>query len=77
MATTVQTLVSAANQLITDLNTETAFTPGSGTSAGTAGPLLGDPTTEALLSSVLGALSGSTGDQQCWFSRRRRHHDGN
>jgi flagellar hook-associated protein 2 len=61
MATTVQTLVSAANQLITDLNTETAFTPGSGTSAGTAGPLLGDPTTEALLSSVLGALSGSTG----------------
>jgi flagellar hook-associated protein 2 len=61
MATTVQTLVTAANQLITDLNTETAFTPGSGTSAGTAGPLLGDPTTEALLSSVLGALSGSTG----------------
>ena len=61
MASTVQTLVTAANQLITDLNTETAFTPGSGTSAGTAGPLLGDPTTEALLSSVLGALSGSTG----------------
>ena len=61
MATTVQTLVSAANQLISDLNTETAFTPGSGTSAGTAGPLLGDPTAEALLSSVLGALSGSTG----------------
>ena len=61
MATTVQTLVTAANQLISDLNTETAFTPGSGTSAGTAGPLLGDPTAEALLSSVLGALSGSTG----------------
>jgi flagellar hook-associated protein 2 len=61
MATTVQALVSAANQLISDLNTETAFTPGAGTSAGTAGPLLGDPTAEALLSSVLGALSGSTG----------------
>jgi flagellar hook-associated protein 2 len=61
MATTVQTLVTAANQLITDLNTATAFTPGSGTSAGTAGPLLGDPTAEGLLSSVLGALSGSTG----------------
>jgi flagellar hook-associated protein 2 len=61
MASTVQTLVTAANQLITDLNTATAFTPGSGNSAGTAGPLLGDPTTEALLSSVLGALSGSTG----------------
>ena len=61
MATTVQSLVTAANQLISDLNTATAFTPGSGTSAGTAGPLLGDPTTEALLSSVLGALSGSTG----------------
>jgi len=61
MATTVQTLVTAANQLITDLNTATAFTPGSGTSAGTAGPLLGDPTAESLLSSVLGALSGSTG----------------
>ncbi len=28
MATTVQTLVTAANQLITDLNTATAFTPG-------------------------------------------------
>jgi flagellar hook-associated protein 2 len=61
MASTVQTLVTAANQLITDLNAATAFTPGSGTSKGTAGPLLGDPTTEALLSSVLGALSGSTG----------------
>lgn len=61
MATTVQSLVTAANQLITDLNTATAFTPGSGTSAGTAGPLLGDPTAESLLSSVLGALSGSTG----------------
>ena len=61
MAATVQSLVTAANQLITDLNTATAFTPGSGTSAGTAGPLLGDPTAESLLSSVLGALSGSTG----------------
>ncbi len=61
MASTVQTLVSAANQLISDLNTATAFTPGSGTSSGTAGPLLGDPTAEGLLSSVLGALSGSTG----------------
>jgi flagellar hook-associated protein 2 len=61
MASTVQTLVTAANQLITDLNTATAFTPGAGTSTGTAGPLLGDPTAEGLLSSVLGALSGSTG----------------
>ncbi len=61
MATTVQTLVTAANQLITDLNAATAYTPGTGTSAGKAGPLLGDPTAEALLRSVLGAVSGEAG----------------
>jgi flagellar hook-associated protein 2 len=61
MATTVQSLVTAANQLITDLNAATAFTPGNGGAAGKAGPLLGDPTAESLLSSVLGALSGEAG----------------
>jgi flagellar hook-associated protein 2 len=61
MAATVQSLVTAANQLITDLNTATAFTPGTGGAAGTGGPLLGDPTAEALLSSVLGAISGQAG----------------
>jgi flagellar capping protein FliD len=49
MADTVQSLVTAANQLITDLNTATAYAPsntssGSSSTAGTAGPLLGDPT---------------------------------
>jgi len=63
MAATVQSLVTAANQLITDLNTATAYTPGTGSSAGTAGPLLGDPTAEALLSSVLTAVSGQAGVQ--------------
>lgn len=61
MATTVQSLVTAANQLITDLNKATAYTPGSGSSAGTAGPLLGDPTAENLLNSVLSAISGQAG----------------
>ncbi|HTV10781.1 MAG TPA: flagellar filament capping protein FliD [Acidimicrobiales bacterium] len=61
MASTVQSLVTAANQLITDLNTDTAYTAGTGSSAGTAGPLLGDPTAQALLQSVLGAISGEAG----------------
>lgn len=61
MANTVQTLVTAANQLITDLNTGTAYTQGSGATSGTAGPLLGDPTAESLLDSVLSALSGEAG----------------
>lgn len=61
MATTVQTLVTAANQLITDLNTATAYTPGAGGAAGKAGPLLGDPTAEGLLNSVLSAISGQAG----------------
>ena len=62
MATTVQSLVTAANQLITDLNAATAYTRGSGsTTSGTAGPLLGDPTAESLLDSVLSAVSGQAG----------------
>ncbi|HMK95958.1 MAG TPA: flagellar filament capping protein FliD, partial [Acidimicrobiales bacterium] len=61
MASTVQSLVTAANQLIKDLNTATAYTPGDGTSAGIAGPLLGDPTAEGLLQNVLGAISGQAG----------------
>jgi flagellar hook-associated protein 2 len=66
MATTVQSLVTAANQLITDLNTATAYAPSSSSStssptAGTAGPLLGDPTAEALLDSVLSAIGDQAG----------------
>jgi flagellar hook-associated protein 2 len=61
MATTVQSLVTAANQLITDLNAATAYTPGSGTSAGKAGPLLGNPAAEALLRTALGAISEQAG----------------
>jgi flagellar hook-associated protein 2 len=62
MATTVQSLVTAANNLIQDLNTQTAYTPASGSStSGTAGPLLGDPTAEGLLNSVLSAISGTAG----------------
>jgi flagellar hook-associated protein 2 len=66
MATTVQSLVTAANQLITDLNTTTAYTQGSSssggpTTSGTAGPLLGDPTAESLLDSVLSAIGDQAG----------------
>ena len=66
MATTVQSLVTAANQLITDLNTATAYTPsntssGSSSTAGTAGPLLGDPTAQSLLASVLAAIGDQAG----------------
>ena len=64
MATTVQSLVSAANQLIADLNTATAYAPASSSSSGssgTAGPLLGDPTAEGVLDSVLSAISGQAG----------------
>ena len=66
MASTVQSLVTAANQLITDLNTATKYAPasssaGSSTASGTAGPLLGDPTAESLLDSVLSAISGQVG----------------
>lgn len=62
MATTVQSLVTAANSLIKDLNTATAYTQTSGsTTSGTAGPLLGDPTAEGLLDSVLSAISGVAG----------------
>ncbi|GEM_PF-596341 len=62
MATTVQSLVTAANNLIKDLNTLTAYTPASGSgTSGTAGPLLGDPTAEGLLNSVLSAISGTAG----------------
>ena len=71
MATTVQSLVSAANQLITDLNTATSYAPGtsssssssgsSSTTSGTAGPLLGDPTADGVLDSVLSAISGQVG----------------
>jgi flagellar hook-associated protein 2 len=62
MATTVQSLVTAADQLITDLNKATAYTQATGsTTTGTAGPLLGDPTAESLLNSVLSAISGAVG----------------
>jgi flagellar hook-associated protein 2 len=66
MASTVQSLVTAANQLITDLNTGTEYAPGTSssggaTTSGTAGPLLGDPTAEGLLDSVLSAISGQVG----------------
>jgi len=66
MADTVQSLVTAANQLITDLNTATAYTPsntssGSSSTAGVAGPLLGDPTAQSLLSSVLAAIGDQAG----------------
>ena len=66
MANTVQSLVTAANQLITDLNTATAYTPsntssGSSSTAGTAGPLLGDPTAQSLLASVLSAIGDQAG----------------
>ncbi|MGA3217488.1 MAG: flagellar filament capping protein FliD [Acidimicrobiales bacterium] len=66
MATTVQSLVTAANQLITDLNTATAYAPSSSSpdsssSSGTAGPLLGDPTAEGLLDSVLSAIGDQAG----------------
>jgi flagellar hook-associated protein 2 len=62
MASTVQSLVTAANKLITDLNTATAYTQSTGaTTSGTAGPLLGDPTAQALLNSVLSAVSGAVG----------------
>jgi flagellar hook-associated protein 2 len=66
MADTVQSLVTAANQLITDLNTATAYTPsstssGSSSTAGTAGPLLGDPTAQSLLASVLSAIGDQAG----------------
>lgn len=62
MADTVQSLVTAANQLIKDLNTSTSYTQSTGsTSAGAAGPLLGDPTAEGLLDSVLSAVSGQAG----------------
>lgn len=63
MATTVQSLVTAANQLITDLNAATAYTPASSSSSGsaTAGPLLGNPTADALLNSVLSAVGSQAG----------------
>jgi flagellar hook-associated protein 2 len=66
MADTVQSLVTAANQLITDLNTATAYTPsntssGSSSTAGVAGPLLGDPTAQSLLASVLSAIGDQAG----------------
>ncbi|MGH9105185.1 MAG: flagellar filament capping protein FliD [Acidimicrobiales bacterium] len=62
MATTVQSLVTAANQLITDLNTATSYAPATGsTTSGTAGPLLGDPAAEGVLDSVLSAISGRAG----------------
>jgi flagellar hook-associated protein 2 len=62
MATTVQSLVTAANQLITDLNEATSYTQSSGsTTSGTAGPLLGDPAAEGVLNSVLSAISGAAG----------------
>jgi flagellar hook-associated protein 2 len=66
MAETVQSLVTAANQLITDLNTATAYTPsntssGSSSTAGIAGPLLGDPTAQSLLASVLSAIGDQAG----------------
>ncbi|HTW09121.1 MAG TPA: flagellar filament capping protein FliD [Acidimicrobiales bacterium] len=61
MASTVQSLVTAANQLITDLNKATAFTPASGSTSASAGPLLGDPTASDLLNSVLSAVSGAVG----------------
>ncbi|HET9059468.1 MAG TPA: flagellar filament capping protein FliD [Acidimicrobiales bacterium] len=61
MATTVQSLITATNQLITDLNTATSYTAGTGGGAGTAGPLLGDPTAEGLLNSVLSAVSSQAG----------------
>jgi flagellar hook-associated protein 2 len=66
MAGTVQSLVTAANQLITDLNTATAYTPsntssGSSSTAGIAGPLLGDPTAQSLLASVLSAIGDQAG----------------
>ena len=66
MATTVQSLVTAANQLISDLNTATAYAPANSSSvepstSGTAGPLLGDPTAESLLDSVLSAIGNQAG----------------
>lgn len=61
MASTVQSLVTAANKLIGDLNTTTAYTPGPFGTAGQAGPLLGDPTAEGVLNSVLKAISGQAG----------------
>lgn len=62
MANTVQSLVTAANQLIKDLNTTTAYTQSSSPSTSTsAGPLLGDPTAEGLLDSVLTSLSAQAG----------------
>jgi flagellar hook-associated protein 2 len=62
MASTIQTLVTAANQLITDLNAATQFTQSSSSSTSpTIGPLLGDPTAEGLLQSALSAMSGAVG----------------
>ncbi len=63
MASTVQSLVTAANQLITDLNASMAYTPGTGGGAGNAGPLLGDPIAENILNSVLSAVSSQAGVQ--------------
>lgn len=62
MASTIQTLVTAANQLITDLNAATQFAQSSSSSTSpTVGPLLGDPTAEGLLQSALSAMSGAVG----------------
>jgi flagellar hook-associated protein 2 len=62
MAATVQSLVTAANTLITDINTATSYTQStSSTTSGTAGPLLGDPAAEGVLDSVLSAISGQAG----------------
>ena len=58
MASTVTSLVTAANQLITDLNTATAFTPGTG---GTAGTAIGE---EPRLSELAGCEVERTGDRR-------------
>ncbi len=77
MATTVQTLVTAANQLITDLNTATAFTPGlrdlrrHGRAAARRPDHRGPPQLRAR------RFERVDRDQQRGFSWCGRHHDGN
>ena len=69
MATTVQTLVTAANQLITDLNTRRPLRPGSGTSAGTAGPSARRPHHRSPPQLRARRFERVDRDQQRWFSR--------
>jgi len=57
----VNAFVNAYNALNSQLDSLTAFTPSTagGTTAGTAGPLLGDPTTQTLQDSIRNTLSSS------------------